>query len=102
MPDSPSALMAGIQNKIALLAENCDKAEARCLELEKKIADLSASVKDKDEQLRRANLEIEFLTLSHRLADTPEALANARLTIARIIRKVDSAIALIKADPADI
>ncbi|MDE6811715.1 MAG: hypothetical protein K2J15_05130 [Muribaculaceae bacterium] len=102
MPDSPSALIAGIQNKIALLSERRDRAESRCLELEKQIADLSATIRDKDQQLNEARLEIEFLTLSHRLADSPEALANARNTISRIIRKVDSAIALIKSDPADL
>lgn len=102
MPESPSAILAGIQNKIALLAEKRDKAEARCLSLEKQIADLSASLSEKEEELRKALLEVEFLTLSHRLADSPEALAKARTTVAGIIRKVDSAISLIKGDPADL
>ena len=102
MPDSPSALLAGIQNKIALLSQSRDDAEARCLELEKQVADMAATIHDREQQLTQARLEIEFLTLSHRLADSPEALANARATISRIIRKVESYIALIKSDPADL
>ncbi|MDE5842949.1 MAG: hypothetical protein K2H35_04360 [Muribaculaceae bacterium] len=85
-----------------MLSQSRDDAEARCLELEKQVADMAATIHDREQQLTQARLEIEFLTLSHRLADSPEALANARATIARIIRKVDSAIALIKSDPADL
>lgn len=102
MPDSPSALMAGIQNKIALLAESRDKALAHCEELETKIYDLQSALRNREEELKQARIEIEFLTLSHRLADSPEALANARTTIARLIRRIDSAIALIKNDPANL
>ncbi|MDE6271890.1 MAG: hypothetical protein K2M31_02655 [Muribaculaceae bacterium] len=102
MPDSPSALIAGIQQKIARLAEKRDEAQAKCYALEARIEALEADLAERDSQLQQANLEIEFLTLSHRLADSPQALANARKTISRIIRKVDAAIALIKSDPADL
>lgn len=102
MSDSPSALIAGIQQKIARLAEKRDKAEIKCHDLEARIEALEADLAERDRQLRKANLEIEFLTLSHRLAASPQALADARKTVARIIRKVDAAIALIKSDPADL
>ncbi|MBD5176840.1 MAG: hypothetical protein HDT05_05420 [Bacteroidales bacterium] len=102
MSESPSVLLAGIQQKIALLAEKRDDAEARCRELERKVYDLESDLADYRRRIQQANLEIEFLTLSHRLAADPQSLANARKTIGRLIRKVDAAIALIKTDPADI
>lgn len=102
MPESPSVLMAGIQQKIAHLAEMRDNAEARCRSLQGRIDELEIDMAHLENELRQANLEIEFLTLSHRLADDPQALAEARKTISRLIRKVDSAIALIKTDPSDL
>lgn len=102
MPESPSALIAGIQQKIALLAAKRDEAESKCRELMRRIEGLESDIAEKEQALRQAHQEIEFLTLSHRLADSPAALAEARKTLARLIRKVDAAIALIKSDPADL
>lgn len=53
--------------------------------------------KDK-EALEKSEKDIEFLALSHRLADSPEALYEARLKIAKLIRTVDSCIRLINED----
>lgn len=102
MADSPTALIAGIQQKIAMLAESRDQALSRCEMLSSRIEELESDLDESRESLRKANLEIEFLTLSHRLADSPEAIVNARKTISRIIRRIDAAIALIKSDPADL
>ncbi len=102
MADSPTALIAGIQQKIAMLADSRDRALARCEELSARISDLEADLTESRESLQKANLDIEFLKLSHRLADSPEAIVNARKTISRLIRRIDSAINLIKSDPADI
>lgn len=102
MSDSPSALIAGIQQKIARLAAKREEAENKCITLEARIEALEADLAERDSQLQKANLEIEFLMLSHRLAASPQSLADARKTVSRIIRKVDAAIALIKSDPADL
>lgn len=102
MPDSPLAIMAGIQQKIALLTQQRDNVSAKCKSLADRIEALESALKERDRRLQQANLEIEFLTLSHRLAETPQALADARKEISRLIRKVDAAIALIKTDPADL
>lgn len=48
--------------------------------------------------LEKANKEIEYLSLSHRLASSPEALVEARKEISRLIRTIDSCIRLIKED----
>ncbi len=101
MANSPAANMAEIFQKINRLATQRDDAIARCARLEDKIADLQAELKDTGKRLEKALLDVEFLTVSHRLADTPEALADTRKLIEGLIRKVDSAIRLVKNDPAD-
>lgn len=101
MPDSPSVVLADIQKKIAALAESRDRAEEQCRRLRTDIDGLKAELSDRDARLQKAMLEIEFLTLSHKLADSPDALAEARRKIAGLIRKVDAAISLVKSDLAN-
>ena len=50
------------------------------------------------EEIERKNKDIEFLSLSHRLADNPEALVSARNKISQLIRTIDSCIRMIKED----
>ncbi|MDE5652929.1 MAG: hypothetical protein K2L83_04140 [Muribaculaceae bacterium] len=102
MSDSPAVVLAGIQNKIARLASERDDARKQCAELRSTIEQLKADIAERDEKLHYASLEIEFLSISHKLADTPQALADARKKIAGLIRRIDAAIALIKSDPADL
>lgn len=59
---------------------------------------LKARLETEQAALQAAYKDIEFLSLSHRLAATPEALAEARTKIARLIRTVDTCIRLIKED----
>ena len=53
------------------------------------------------EQLREARMEIDFLTVSHRLADSPANLISARRRVQRLIAKIDRYVSLLKED-ADI
>ena len=46
----------------------------------------------------RLKKEIEFLSLSHRLADSPEAIVSARNKISTLIRTIDSCIRMINED----
>ena len=48
--------------------------------------------------LEKANKEIEFLSVSHRLADSPEALVSARNKVAKLIRTIDNCIRMINED----
>lgn len=101
MPTAPKDLMAEIREKIRVLASERDTALARITKLEERIYDLETNLDDTQTELHKARLDVEFLTVSHKLADSPEALVAARKTIASLIRKVDSAISLVKNDPAD-
>ena len=94
MPTPTVAILAEIHSRICGIAAKRDAAEARIRSLETELADTKA-------ELHKARLDAEYLTLSHRLADSPEALLTARHLLASLIRKVDSAINLVKNDPAD-
>ena len=48
--------------------------------------------------ISKAQKEIEFLSMSHRLANSPEALISARNKISQLIRTIDSCIRIIKED----
>ena len=46
--------------------------------------------------LENTKKDVEFLRLSHKLADSPEALVEARKEISSLVRTIDSCIRLIK------
>ncbi len=101
MPTPTAAILAEIHSRISGIAAKRDAAEARIRSLETELADTKAELADTKAELHKARLDAEYLTLSHRLADSPEALLTARHLLASLIRKVDSAINLVKNDPAD-
>ena len=84
--------------KAEKLATQRDEANARLAEAQEEIADLKGALARAEEDLRGKELDIEFLSLSHKLAQGPQALAEARVTIRRLISRVDKAIALLKED----
>ena len=49
-------------------------------------------------KINNALKDIEYLSLSHRLADSPEALVSARNNISELIRTIDSCIRLLRED----
>lgn len=101
MSISSTDILAEIRQKIETLAADRDAALQRISTLEDQISDLQAELETTRNDLHRARLDVEFLTVSHRLADTPEAVVTARKIISGLIRKVDSAINLVKNDPAE-
>ena len=101
MPNSPEATLAAIQQKIRQLADSRDDEHRRRIALQNEVDALKAELNDCRSRLDLAMKDVEYLSLSHRLADNPQALAEARHTIGSLIRKVDAAIRLVKNDPAD-
>lgn len=68
----------------------------RVEQLEEKNADLSAENERLERKLVHAQTDIEFLTMSHRLADDPESLLAARRKVAAMIRDIDRCISQLK------
>lgn len=102
MPTPPPATLADIREKIRELAAQRDEAREHIKELESRISDLETDLDETRDELHRVRLDVEYLTVSHRLADTPDALVTARKTISALIRKVDSAINLLRNEPSEL
>ena len=102
MSDSPSTLMGDIRQKIDLLATRLQEERRKNISLQAEKEALASELKATRQKLEKALLDAEYLSLSHHLASTPQSLADARILIGTLIRKVESAIDDIKKDPSDI
>lgn len=90
--------MHEIARKIGKLAAQRDEALAELRRSREVIADLERELEQTREDLHRKTLDVEFLTVSHKLADTPQALVEARTVIRKMISRIDKAMAMLKED----
>ncbi|MDE7346593.1 MAG: hypothetical protein K2N48_07635 [Muribaculaceae bacterium] len=101
MAQSLHRVIAELRAKIERLAKQRDMALAAQEALSQEKEDLKQQLEDCREQLREARMEVDFLTVSHRLADSPGNLISARRRMQRLIAKIDRCVSLLKED-ADI
>lgn len=78
-----------MNNEMALLREHCADLEAERDEYRRQ-AQEAISARE------RAELDIEYLRVSHKLADSPQSLIETRRRIAGLIRNIDRCIDLLK------
>ncbi len=64
--------------------------------LEKENEDLRTQLSETRAELDNTRKDVEFLTMSHRLADSPDSVISARRRIARLIRTIDNSISMLK------
>lgn len=90
---------------ISALSKRVDTLLTMMTRMQEKIATLEVENADLRKQhdedvlkLENALKDIEFLSLSHRLAASPEALIEARNVISKLIRTIDSCIRMINDD----
>ncbi|MBD5370716.1 MAG: hypothetical protein HDR80_06160 [Bacteroides sp.] len=102
MQNSTADISASVLEKVRELARQRDRALTEADELRRDNDNLRRDIEELRKELHAARLDVEFLTVSHRLADNPQALADARRLMASLIRKVDAAISLVRTDPADL
>ena len=91
-------VIAELREKIELLATQRDAARAAQASAAKEAEELRIQLEDCRGQLRQARLEVDFLTVSHRLADSPENIISARRRLQRLIAKIDRCVSLLKED----
>ena len=94
-------VISELRTRIVELASQRDAAVAAQADLRREADDLREELEDCREQLRTARMEVDFLTVSHRLADSPANLISARRRLQRLIAKIDRCVSLLKED-ADI
>ncbi|MDE7159903.1 MAG: hypothetical protein K2O24_03525 [Muribaculaceae bacterium] len=93
-------ILASVNDRVSALDARLRAAEQENARLRARLEDTESRLDEARSERDRAMLDVEFLTLSHRLADTPEALLSARRRISRMIRTIDKCILLLKDDPA--
>ena len=98
MESSISKELLTMARNIRVLAAQRDEAERNLKQALEEIADLKKELESAKEEIHKKDLDIEFLSLSHKLADNPTALAEARTTVKRLIARVDNAITLLNDD----
>lgn len=101
MARSLHRVITELRSKIERLATQRDAAVAAQTAMTQEAEKLKGQLEDCRSQLREARMEIDFLTVSHRLADSPSNLISARRRLQRLIAKIDRCVSLLKED-ADI
>ena len=96
----PELLIAisSLSKRVDVLLQQNNELITRLKFLEEENSRLKIQYEKYKEELEKKEKDIEFLSLSHRLADSPEALQEARRKIAGLIRTIDSCIRLINED----
>ena len=100
MGNDLSVLLASLQQKISILAAQRDDALQRLEDAQKSNDKLREQLENSQRLLQQRNMDAEFLSVSHKLADNPQALADARTTIRKMILRVEKAIRLLEEDAA--
>lgn len=90
--------VSDLVKKIDSLLNLQKKLQDRVAALETQNRELMKQHIDDVSSLEKAKRELDFLTISHRLADSPEALVSARNEISKLIRTIDNCIRMIKED----
>lgn len=82
--------------KIGALKESVDELRARNRMLEEENEVLRRTIEDTARERDKAKLESDFLAVSHRLAQDPDTIIDARRLIGRLIRNIDRCIEMLK------
>lgn len=90
-----------IRSKIEKLATQRDEALETNRKLNEEMEQLRKQLEECREELKETRMEVDFMTVSYRLAESPEHIISARRRVQRLISKIDRCVSLLK-DDADI
>jgi len=96
MADSLLDKLLKLQRAIATLQEENLTLSGHNSRLEAENAELRIRTEEAEEKRRQAELDVEFLRMSHRLADNPDSIIETRRHIARLIRNIDRCLEMLK------
>lgn len=96
MAQSLLSVLEQLQQKIASLQEENTRLKGRNSELEHLNAELRKNEAEAIKLRDRALVDAEYLSVSHRLADSPDTIVEARRMIAGLIRNIDRCIEMLK------
>lgn len=98
MAFSLDSILPNIDEKVNRLKSINESLQRRIQELEMENENIRAELNETRKDLNKARTDVEFLTVSHKLADSPDSLIATRRRIARLIRHIDNCIAMLKGD----
>lgn len=89
-------LLHTLDTKISQLADLNQSLHARIESLEEENQNLRLELEETKSRLKQAETDAQFLTMSHRLAQSPDTIISTRRHIARLIRNIDKCISMLK------
>lgn len=98
METSVTEALRDLSKNIEILAAQRDEAKTALEKALEEVADLKRELEQTRNELHQKTLDVEFLSVSHKLADSPQTLADARATVRRMLSRVDKAISLLRDD----
>lgn len=89
-------VLQSIAEKAREIGEINKTLQTRIDMLEAENSALRQELEDRKKDLDACRRDVEFLTMSHRLASSPDSLISTRRHIARLIRTIDTCISMLK------
>lgn len=96
MAKSLIPLLQDLDNEINRLTSVHQSLYTRIQNLEEENRNLRLELENTRARLRQTEIDAQFLTMSHRLAGSPDTIISTRRRIARLIRTVDKCISMLK------
>lgn len=90
------SLLQTLDQKISDLTAIQQRLHARIENLEEENRSLRQELEETRAKQRQTETDVQFLTMSHRLADSPDTIISTRRRIARLIRTIDKCISMLK------
>ncbi len=100
MEASLHSLITSLQSKLTAIDNRQQALNEERRALLQQVESLRTDLKDAAKRIEKLELDISFLRISHKLADSPDSIIEARRHISALIRRLDTSIALLKEDPA--
>lgn len=96
MARSLVSILEELEQRTAALQAEMEELRSRNSELEMQNDDLRKREAEAQAAKEQALLDVEYLRVSYRLAESPDSLAETRKVIAGLIRNIDRCIEMLK------
>lgn len=96
MEESLFSILDKLEDRIRNLTEQNSRLELLNEELKEDNENLKRKAAEAEAARERAELDAEFLAVSHKLADNPDSLIATRRRISQLIRNIDRCLEMLK------
>lgn len=96
MADTLRAALEELKMRVKALTTENRRLRDLNAKLESQNSTLKELTSEAERRRQRAELDVEFLAVSHKLADTPDTLVATRRHISQMIRNIDRCLEMLK------